>query len=126
MSATALLTLTLLTAAPAPPRTLRVDYFHTGTASEEVFSLDRIVLEPLGWPGNPAHPVDDTGLGKYLLEVRDPKSGQVRYSRGYASIFGEWETTAEAKTLRRTFQESARFPAPDAPVVVALKKRAGQ
>ena len=53
------------------PRTLRVDYFHTGSASEERFSVDRLVLEPLPWPGNPARPLDDTNLGKYLFEVID-------------------------------------------------------
>ena len=45
------------------------------------------------------------------------------YSRGFASIYGEWETTDEAKTIKRTFQESLRFPAPAAPVSIVLKKR---
>jgi hypothetical protein len=45
------------------------------------------------------------------------------YSRGFASIYGEWETTDEAKTSKRTFQESLRFPAPAAPVSIVLKKR---
>ncbi len=31
----------------AAPRTLRVDYYHTGNSREEWFSLDRVVLEPL-------------------------------------------------------------------------------
>ncbi|HEX7313114.1 MAG TPA: IgA Peptidase M64 [Pyrinomonadaceae bacterium] len=104
-------------------RTLRLDYYHTGTATEEVFSLDRAVVEPLPWPGNPRRAVDDSNLGKYFFEVKDAKTGRVLYSRGFASIYGEWETTDEAKTLRRTFQESLRFPAPDAPVQIAIKKR---
>ena len=77
----------------AAPRTMRVDYFHTGNATEERFSLDRIVLEPLPWPGNPKRPVDDTNLGKYLFEVIDRASNRVLYSRGFASVYGEWETT---------------------------------
>ena len=44
-------------AAGAAPRTLRVDYYHTGNAREERFSLDRVVLEPLEWPGNPERQV---------------------------------------------------------------------
>ena len=105
------------------PRTLRVDYYHTGTATTEVFSLDRIVVEPTPWPGNPARAVDDTNLGKYLFEVVDRASNRVVYSRGFASIYGEWETTGEAKATARTFQESLRFPMPAAPVQVVLKKR---
>src|SRR5918997_985835 len=121
----ALLVLSLLPAAGArqAARTMRLDFYHTGNSAEEVFSLDRVVVEPLAWPGNPRRAVDDSNLGKYFFEVRDAKSGRVLYSRGFASIYGEWETTDEAKTLRRTFQESLRFPAPDAPVQVVLKKR---
>jgi hypothetical protein len=109
--------------AAAPPRTMRVDYFHTGTASEERFSLDRVVLEPLAWPGNPARAIDDSNLGKYQFEVRSRKDNRVLYSRGFASIYGEWETTPEAKTMHRTFHESLRFAEPSGPVQIVLKKR---
>jgi hypothetical protein len=109
--------------AGAAPRTIRVDYFHTGTATEERFSLDRVVVEPLEWPGNPARTIDDTDLGKYFFEVSDRASGRVLYSRGFASIYGEWETTPEAKERARTFSESLRFPTPGAPVQIVLKKR---
>ena len=107
------------------PRTLRVDYVHTGNATEEHFSLDRVVLEPLPWPGNPAQALDTTNLGRYFFEVRDAKSGSLLFSRGFASIYGEWETTEEAKKRSRSFSESLRFPAPAGPVRIILKKRAG-
>ncbi len=122
----ALIALSLLPSAGArqsATRTMRLDFYHTGTATEEVFSLDRAVVEPLPWPGNPRRAVDDSNLGKYFFEVKDAKTGRVLYSRGFASIYGEWETTDEAKTVRRTFQESLRFPAPDAPAQIVLKKR---
>ena len=112
-----------VTAAADVPRTLRLDYYHTGTATTETFSVDRVVIEPTPWPGNPARPIDDTNLGKYLFEVIDRDSNRVIYSRGFASIFGEWETTAEAKETTRTFHESLRFPMPAAPVQVVIKKR---
>ena len=104
-------------------RTMRVDYYHSGDASQERFSLDKVVLEPGAWPGNPARPVDDTNLGKYLFEVLDRATNRVVYSRGFASIYGEWEITGEAREVWRTFHESLRFPAPSSPVQVVLKKR---
>lgn len=110
-------------AVSAAPRTMRLDYYHTGDAKQEVFSLDRIVIEPLAWPGNPNKNVDDTNLGKYFFEVRDQKTRRLLYSRGFASIYGEWETTDEAATMKRTFSESLRFPAPDEIAEVVLKKR---
>jgi hypothetical protein len=125
LASLALLALTLLPApgAPQAARTMRLDFYHTGKASEEVFSLDRAVVEPLAWPGSERRAVDDTNLGKYLFEVRDAKTDRVLYSRGFASIYGEWETTDEAKTMRRTFHESLRFPSPESPVKIVLHKR---
>jgi hypothetical protein len=114
---------TASTLAAASPRALRVDYFHTGDVREEHFSLDRLVLEPLPFPGAPGRPLDDTNLGKYFFEVRELATQRVVYSRGFASIYGEWETTAEARKVWRTFSESLRFPRPERPVQVVLKKR---
>jgi hypothetical protein len=106
-----------------PPRTLRVDYYHTGNSHDEWFSLDRVVLEPLEWPGNLNKSVDESQLGNYLFEVREQGSGKLVYSRGFDSVFGEWKTTEEALHGNRTFSESLRFPSPEAPVEVSLKER---
>lgn len=109
----------------AAPRTVRVDYYHAGNAKGEWFSLDRTVLEPLEWPGNPAKAIDDSGLGNYLLEVREKQSGKLAYSRGFNSAFAEWRDTEEALHANRTFSESLRFPMPAVPVEVSLKARKG-
>jgi hypothetical protein len=119
----ALVLVALALAASPAPRTFRLDAFHTGNASEERFALDRLVVEPLPFPGNPDRPLDELNIGKYLFEVRDLATNRLLYSRGYATIFGEWETTAEAKEVNRTFHESLRFPAPDGPVQVVVRKR---
>ena len=107
------------------PRTLRVDYYHTGNSHDEWFSLDRLVLEPLEWPGNLNKSIDESQLGEYLFEVRERGSGKLVYSRGFNSVFGEWKTTDEALHGNRTFSESLRFPSPEAPVEVSLKERTG-
>ena len=103
--------------------TMRVDYFHAGgPKTGETFALDRVVNDG-AWAGSRTQLVDDTNLGKYLFEVRAKSSAAVLYSRGFASIYGEWETTPEVKTVQRTFHESMRLPWPSAPVTIALKKR---
>ncbi|MBZ5721247.1 MAG: IgA Peptidase M64 [Acidobacteriia bacterium] len=107
----------------AAPATMRLDYYHTGNATQEMFSLDRVVIEPLPWPVDPAKAIDDSNLGNYLFEVHDQATGRLLYSRGFNSVYGEWVTTDEAKAANRTFSESLRFPAPAAPVKIVLKKR---
>ena len=97
-------------------RTMRVDYFHSGTATEEHISLDRVVSDG-PWPGSRTRLVDDTNLGKYLFEVTARSTNRLLYSRGFSSIYGEWETTGEAKKVWRTFHESLRFPWPKRPVL---------
>jgi hypothetical protein len=106
----------------ADPRTMRLDCFHGGTANEEQLSLDALALEG-PWRGRLDRAIDDTNLGKYYFEVLDRKTNRVLYSRGFASIFGEWQETPEAAEVRRQFHESLRFPAPLAPVQVVVKRR---
>jgi hypothetical protein len=126
----ALLSLVLLGASPVPSpfdaaftaRTMRVDLFHTGGPGGEVVAFDRAVDDG-EWPGSRTRLVDDLNLGAYLFEVLDPETNRVLFSRGYSSIFGEWETTDEAKKVSRTFPESLRFPWPKRPVQVVLKRR---
>lgn len=104
--------------------TLRVDYYHSGTAVEEHISLDRLRVEG-PWPGSRTQLVDTTNLGKYLVEVVDLDTNQMLYSRGFASIFGEWETTGEAREgTWRTIPEAVRVPEPRRPFQLRLRKRA--
>jgi len=103
--------------------TMRFDYYHSGVATEEHISLDQLRLAG-PWPGSRAHLLDETNLGKYLFQVVDTASGQIIYSRGFASIYGEWETTPEAgQGIWRSFHESQRFPEPRKPVRLILNKR---
>ncbi len=53
----------------------------------------------------------------------DRASRKLLYSRGFASVYGEWETTDEARQQWRALAESVRFPAPGAPVEVTVRKR---
>jgi hypothetical protein len=103
-------------------KTMRVDYYHTGGMGKEIVSLDQVVSDG-PWAGSRTRLIDDTNLGKYYFVVIDPQTQQPLYSRGFASVYGEWETIPEAKEMHRTFHESLRFPWPKNPVQVVLKKR---
>jgi hypothetical protein len=103
--------------------TLRLDYFHTGTATEEHLALDRTRVEG-PWPGSRTRLLDPTNLGKYLVEMVDLATNRPLYSRGFASIYGEWETTGEARQgIWRVFPEAVRLPEPRRPVQVRIRKR---
>ena len=94
----------------AQPATVRLDYAHSGNALSESYAIERVVIEPLPWPGHPARNLDHTNRGHNRLEVLDAKTGELLYSRGFSTVFGEWRSTEEAGRVSRSFQESVRFP----------------
>jgi hypothetical protein len=103
-------------------KTMRVDYFHSGMADEEHFAVDRI-LNDGDWSGSKTILLDNLNRGLYFFEVLDSESDELLYSRGFSSIFGEWQTIPEAEKQWGTFHESIRFPWPLKSVNVIMKKR---
>jgi hypothetical protein len=103
-------------------KTMRLDLYHSGNSTEDHFAVDQIVSDGI-WPGSKTQLVDPLNLGMYFFEVIDNETKMLIYSRGYCSIFGEWQSTPEAEKGSGTFHESLRFPWPKKPVLVVLKKR---
>jgi hypothetical protein len=103
--------------------TMRIDYFHTGAAGEEIVALDQVWRQGK-YAGSRTHLVDDLDLGRYLAKLYDAAGGALIWSRGFDSYFGEWLTTGPAgEGVRRTYHESVLAPLPLAPVVFTLEGR---
>jgi hypothetical protein len=119
----ATLMLAATTAQAQTPATVRLDYTHSGNALSEQYAIERVLIEPLPWPGDPKQPFDNTNRGQNRVEVADAKTGDLLYSRDFSTVFGEWKTTDEANKISRGFHESVRFPKPDRPVRVRILKR---
>jgi hypothetical protein len=122
-SVAAILALSASLAQAAQPATVRLDYIHSGNALSEQYAVERVLIEPLPWPGDMSRPFDDTNRGQNRVEVADAKTGDLLYSRDFSTVFGEWKTTEEANKLSRGFHESVRFPKPDRPVRVRILRR---
>ena len=58
-----------------------------------------------------------------MLKVFDQTSNKLIYSRGFSTLYQEWQTTEEAKTVTRSFEGSMLFPFPKAKVVVEIDNR---
>ena len=103
--------------------TLRVDYLQGGDASEEVMALDRAYRQG-PWAGSRAHLVDPFEVGRTLVEVRDPGSDALLFSRRLDSYFGEYRTTAEAiRGVKRVYHSTVLVPFPKAKVKLLVKVR---
>ncbi|MCX6572602.1 MAG: M64 family metallo-endopeptidase [Candidatus Aminicenantes bacterium] len=104
-------------------KTMRVDYFHTGSAAMETYALDQVYDQGL-WAGSRSHLLDPFNLGRYTVKVYDEATGTLIFSRGFDSYFGEYKTSdAGVKGVPRTYHESALLPYPKKPVRVAIEAR---
>ncbi len=104
-------------------RTMRVDYYHTGSKDSEVLSLDRVSQEG-DWPGSTVNLLDTLNLGMYQVRVFDRSTAALIYSRGYSTMFNEWQTTDEALAgIHRTFHETVRVPLPKSAVQLVIFRR---
>ncbi len=104
-------------------KTLRVDYHHTGTKGEEKFALDQCYEEG-EWAGGQRNLVDHLNLGEYQARVYDVETSTVIFSRGFSTMFNEWQTTGEANQgLYRTFHETVRLPMPQKKIQFTLCRR---
>ncbi len=102
--------------------TLRVDYHHGGTAKGEKVSVDGVYREG-PWPGSRTHLTDSPDYGKYRFRVVDDATGASLFEQGFSTLFGEWQTTDEAKEVTRVFHETVRFPEPRGPVRLEILSR---
>ena len=103
-------------------KTMRLDYYHSGNSRADHFAMDEVVSDGI-WFGSRTRLIDNLSLGLYFFEVADKESRVILYSKGFSSVFGEWQTTGDAKDNWGTFSESLRFPWPKKPVTVALSRR---
>ena len=104
-------------------RTMRVDYYHAGDYQIDIYYIDEVIAEPY-WGGSKVNLFDDTKFGKYLVKVLDKATGTLIYSRSYSTLFGEWQTVDEARTVQKSFSESVVFPYPKAAVTVVFCTKA--
>lgn len=105
-------------------QTLRVDFYHSGDAKTEFISLDKIYKQGV-WAGNPNQCIQPFELGSYKLLVMDTLTGQILYTKGYSTIFSEYQTTGPAiQGEKKTFHETALVPFPRKPIRLVIQKRA--
>lgn len=104
-------------------KTLRVDYYHTGTKGMEVLALDKCYEEGM-WPGSKTQLLDNLNFGEYMLQVYDLTTAQLIYSRGYSTIFNEWHATDESNAgIVKTFHETVRLPFPKNKIQLTISRR---
>ncbi len=103
-------------------RSLRLDYIHAGDHAEELFYFEALKEEP-HFAGSRLSLIDDNNFGNQYLKLYDLQSGELIYSRGYCTLFSEWQSTPEAQSVRRAYRESMVMPLPKQSARIELHSR---
>ena len=101
---------------------LRIDYTLTGNDKNTSFALKEMIREPY-WSGSKVNLIDNLEFGNYIVKVYEPGTDHLLFSKGYQNLYGEWQTTAEASKVTKTFDESVVTPFPKKPVEVVLYRK---
>jgi len=101
---------------------MRLDLMFSGSADESVYAFTGLKKE-VYYSGSKTTLVDPFDYGDHKFEVRDAESGTLIYSYTYCTLFREWQTTTEAKSMRRSYNHVVRFPWPKSAVSVEIFDR---
>lgn len=106
-------------------RTLRVDYIFSGTANNQFIAVNELSQLPQ-WAGRKHHLAELPLEGNGQIEMRDLQSGSVIYRTSFSTLFQEWLSTDEAKTVSRAFENTYLLPYPKVPVEIAVNLNNGK
>lgn len=90
---------------------LRYDYFHSGSYEVEYVMADEMILEGK-WAGPRDNLIDPFDYGANKIMVYDSVSDRLIFTRGFSTLFIEYQATEEAKSQCGNFPESIRMPLP--------------
>jgi len=102
------------------PERLRLDFVLAGNSTEQHAYLEKIHKEK-SWSGNPNSLIDTFGYGQYFLEAF--AGDELIYSRGFCTLFEEWTTTEQAKTMSMSMNQTVWMPFPKQPIRIVLYQR---
>src|SRR5680860_972611 len=103
-------------------KSLRFDFLLGGNNKEVKVYPEQIKQEPF-WAGSKINLTDSFNYGSYRFRVFDLKSDSLLFSKGFSTLFQEWQTTAEAKTNDKTFYQAAIFPFPKREIRLEIDAR---
>jgi hypothetical protein len=103
-------------------QTLRYDYFHSGSVEAEFVMADEMILEGV-WAGPRKNLIDPYDYGANKIMVYDSISGKLIYTRGFSTLFIEYQATEQAKSECGNFPESFLMPLPKKTVKIEFYSR---
>ncbi len=103
-------------------KALRFDFLLGGDADNVTVYPQQIKQEPY-WSGSRKNLISPFNYGTYRFRLFDTETNTLIFSKGFSTLFQEWQTTAEAKQTHKTFYQAAIFPFPKKKVRLKIDAR---
>ena len=103
-------------------KSLRIDFALNGNAGEQKAALQQLREEPV-WGGPVKNLIDSFDYGGYYIKMYDIQANKLLYSRGFSTLFEEWQTTDQAKKETQSWTNSISVPYPKSSVILELFAR---
>ncbi|MDR4930714.1 M64 family metallopeptidase [Segatella bryantii] len=102
--------------------TLRIDYTFAGNKQEQHIAVDQLNAIPK-WYGKRQHLSELPVEGNGQITVRTHSTGKVIYRNSFSTLFQEWLSYDESKSISRSFENVFLVPMPKDTVEVTLELR---
>lgn len=103
-------------------KTLRIDYIFSGNSSSQAISLDQLNQSPR-WYGKRSNLSEVPVEGNGAIIVRGHSKENIIYKNSFSTLFQEWQTTDEAKTTIKAFENVFLVPMPKDTVDITVELR---
>ena len=103
-------------------KTLRIDYIFSGNSSSQAISLDQLNQSPR-WYGKRSNLSEVPVEGNGAIIVREHSKENIIYKNSFSTLFQEWQTTDEAKTTIKAFENVFLMPMPKDTVDITVELR---
>lgn len=103
-------------------KTLRIDYIFSGNSSSQAISLDQLNQSPR-WYGKRSNLSEVPVEGNGAIIVREHSKENIIYKNSFSTLFQEWQTTDEAKTTIKAFENVFLVPMPKDTVDITVELR---
>ncbi|GAF02497.1 M64 family metallopeptidase [Saccharicrinis fermentans] len=101
---------------------LRIDFVLSGGAADTHVSLYELKKEP-HFGGSLQKTIDPFDYGQFRVVVKDVASNIVIFTRGFCTLFEEWQTSQEAEVLEKSFFNTLTIPCPKNNILLSIEQR---
>lgn len=101
---------------------LRIDYVMAGNNTDCNVFLQSLKKEKY-WGGSQNTLLDTLNYGEFICKVFHEETNKLIYSRGFSTLFQEWQTTDEAKKINKSFFQTTIIPFPKEKIRFEIYKR---